>query len=106
MMTKLTESKNVIFADTEEYDQQEAPGLKTVIDAELAKIGLKTVAIGSAYKPTAGMMSGDLDLQVELADIITVFKAKAELASTYLLEFRIKTSFTKSTWNASTKWLR
>tara|TARA_R110000796_G_scaffold60233_5_gene139146 strand:- start:1898 stop:2794 length:897 start_codon:yes stop_codon:yes gene_type:complete len=80
MMTKLTESKNVIFADTEEYDQQEAPGLKAVIDAELAKIGLKTVAIGSAHQPTAGMMSGDLDLQVELADIITVFKAEADPA--------------------------
>lgn len=80
MMTKLTESKNVIFADTEEYDQQEAPGLKAVIDAELAKIGLKTVAIGSAHQPTAGMMSGDLDLQVELADIIKVFKAEADPA--------------------------
>lgn len=80
MMTNLTESKNVIFADTEEYDQAEAPGLKAVIDAELGKIGLKTVAIGSAHTPTAGMMSGDLDLQVELADIIDIFKVKADPA--------------------------
>lgn len=85
-MTNVLESQNVIFADTEEYDQQEAPGLKAVIDAELGKIGLKTVAIGSAHQPTAGMMSGDLDLQVELSDIIKVFKVQADPAQKKKIE--------------------
>lgn len=73
---KLSESKNVIFADTEEYEQTQAPGLKAVVDAELSKIGLVTYQVGSAFKPTAGMYSGDLDLQIELQDIINHFQAE------------------------------
>lgn len=70
-------SANVIFADTEEYDQAVAPGIKSVIDAELSKIGIKTTAIGSAHQPSPGMMSGDLDLQVDLTDIINHFNSEA-----------------------------
>jgi hypothetical protein len=66
-------SKNVIFADTEEFDQKDAPGISAVINKTLNQLGLQGVAIGSAHTPVPGNRSGDLDLQVELSDIIKKF---------------------------------
>jgi hypothetical protein len=71
-------SKNVIFPDTTEYDQKYADGIRTVINKPLADIGLVAVPIGSAHKPVAGNRSGDLDLQVELADIIKQFNVQPD----------------------------
>lgn len=72
---KLHESKNVIFPDTEEYEQTAAPHLQAVVDAILQPLGLETHRVGSAFRPTAGLYSGDLDLQVDLDDIINHFQA-------------------------------
>lgn len=71
-------SKNVIFPDTEEFDQKDTEGIKAVINKPLADIGLGAVAIGSGHKPVAGNRSGDLDLQIELADIIKQFNVQPD----------------------------
>ena len=77
----LGESKNVIFSDTEEFDQKDTLGLQSVVDALLSKIGLKTHRVGSGFRPTAGQYSGDLDLQVDLDAIIDQFKAQPDPAN-------------------------
>ena len=74
----LNESENVIFADTEEFDQVLTLPLQSVIDAALSKIGLKTYRVGSGFRPTTGMYSGDLDLQVDLDQIIDHFNAQPD----------------------------
>jgi hypothetical protein len=77
----LSESKNVIFPDTEEFDQKDTEGLQSVVDAILSKMGLKTHRVGSGFRPTAGQYSGDLDLQVDLDAIIDHFKAQPDPAN-------------------------
>jgi hypothetical protein len=74
-------SKNVIFPDTAEYDQKDADGIRAVINKPLSAAGLTAVPIGSAHTPVPGNLSGDLDLQVELADIIKVFNAQLDPAN-------------------------
>jgi hypothetical protein len=74
----LNESENVIFADTEEFDQVLTLPLQGVIDAALSKIGLTTYRVGSGFRPTTGMYSGDLDLQVDLDQIIDHFNAQPD----------------------------
>ena len=67
-----------VFADTEEYDQKEAAALQAVVNKELSSIGLSSVMIGSGFHPTPGQMSGDLDLQIELQDIIDRFNVQPD----------------------------
>ena len=71
-------SKNVIFADTEEFDQKDAAGISAVINKTLNQMGLTAVPIGSAHTPIPGNRSSDLDLQVELADIINKFNVNPD----------------------------
>lgn len=74
-------SKNVIFPDTKEFDQQLAPEMKAKMDAILNPLGLNSVAIGSAHTPTPGEMSGDMDLQVDLDEVKAKFKTDDDKAA-------------------------
>ena len=74
-------SKNVIFPDTKEFDQQLAPEMKAKMDNILNPLGLNSVAIGSAHTPTPGEMSGDMDLQVDLDEVKAKFKTDDDKAA-------------------------
>lgn len=54
-----------VFQGTSDFDQKDIPNMMAQINPILAKLGIKGHVIGSGATPTAGKMSGDLDVMVD-----------------------------------------
>ena len=63
--TPLMEGGN-IWDDCEPFDQSQAPQIEAQLERYLRGTGLKVYRIGSGATPTPGVMSGDLDVMVDL----------------------------------------
>ena len=63
--TPLMEGGN-IWDDCEPFDQSKAPQIEAQLERYLRGTGLKVHRIGSGATPTPGVMSGDLDVMVDL----------------------------------------
>jgi hypothetical protein len=74
----LRESKNAIFPDTRKINPKFVDEVRAIVDKQLSAIDLSSEAVGSTYQPDPDKSpeewSGDLDLQVELADVIKHFE--------------------------------
>lgn len=55
-----------IWDDAEPFDQSQAPAIEAQLERYLRGTGLKVHRIGSGATPTTGVMSGDLDVMVDL----------------------------------------
>lgn len=63
-----------IWDDAEPFDQSLAPRLETELERYLQGTGIKLYRIGSGATPTAGIMSGDLDVMADAAVAAQAFK--------------------------------
>ena len=63
-----------VFQGTSDFDQKDIPAMMAQINPILAKLGIKGHVIGSGATPTAGKMSGDLDVMVDQDVLAQKFK--------------------------------
>lgn len=63
-----------IWDDVEPFDQSLAPRLETELERYLQGTGIKLYRIGSGATPTAGVMSGDLDVMADAGVTAKVFQ--------------------------------
>ena len=63
-----------IWDDAKPFDQSLAPRLETELERYLQGTGIKLYRIGSGATPTAGVMSGDLDVMADAAVAAQAFK--------------------------------
>lgn len=70
--TPLMEGGN-IWDDCEPFDQSQAPQIEAQLERYLRGTGLKVYRIGSGATPTPGVMSGDLDVMVDLDTAAQLF---------------------------------
>ena len=63
-----------IWDDVEPFDQSLAPRLETELERYLQGTGIKLYRIGSGATPTAGVMSGDLDVMADAGVAGKVFQ--------------------------------
>jgi len=75
-----------IWDDAEPFDQSLAPRLETELEQYLQGTGIKLYRIGSGATPTAGVMSGDLDVMADAAVMANTFKQEDPKAIRQQLE--------------------
>tara|TARA_B100000780_G_scaffold252986_1_gene200385 strand:- start:129 stop:899 length:771 start_codon:yes stop_codon:yes gene_type:complete len=73
-MTILNEGGN-IFQGTAEFDQKIIPDMMKQINKVMKVTGAKALPIGSGATPTAGKLSGDLDMIVDAGIVLKHFKS-------------------------------
>jgi hypothetical protein len=63
-----------VFADAEPFDHAQIPAIMKQINSVLTAIGARALPIGSGATPTAGKVSGDLDMIVDANVLANHFK--------------------------------